>query len=102
MRMARREEVLEVKLWQEMPNPEQIWQDLPEELKALLPEDWQVRKGWLFDIWTLQNGISVVISAFVQAVRQAEIDTQKLCVVSAVSCLTPVYEALKCDCFRVH
>ena len=44
MRMARREEALEVKLWQEMPIPEQIWQDLPEELKALLPEDWQVRK----------------------------------------------------------
>jgi hypothetical protein len=78
MRMARREEALVVKLWQEMPSPEQIWQDLPEELKALLPEDWQVRKEWLFDIWTLQNGISVVISAFVQAVRQAEIDTQKL------------------------
>jgi len=65
MRMARREEALVVKLWQEMPNPEQIWQDLSEELKALLPEDWQVRKEWLFDIWTLQNGISVVISAFV-------------------------------------
>jgi hypothetical protein len=56
MRMVRREEALEVKLWQEMPSPEQIWQDLPEELKALLPEDWQVRKEWLFDIWTLQNG----------------------------------------------
>ena len=102
MRMARREETLEVKLLREMPSPEQIWQNLPEELKVLLPEDWKARKEWLFDIWALQNGISIVISAFVQAVRQAEIDTQKLCVVSAVGCLTPVYEALNCDCFRVH
>lgn len=102
MRMERREENLEVTIWQEPPTVEQIWQNLPDEIKALVPEEWQAQKEWLFNIWTLQNGISVVASAFVQAVRQAEIDTGKLCVISAVGCLVPIYEALKCDCFRVH
>lgn len=100
--MARREELLEVKLWHEPPSPGQIWQDLPETLKALLPRDWEAQKEWLFNLWALQNGISVAVNAFVQGVRQAEIDVQKLCVVSAVDCLVPIYEALKCDCFHVH
>jgi len=101
MRMVRREEPLEITIWQEPPEPEQIWRNLPDGIKALLPEEWKRRKEWLFNLWALQNGMSVVASAFVQAVRQAEIDNQKLCVISAVGCLVPIYELLKCDCFRV-
>jgi 2-oxoglutarate ferredoxin oxidoreductase subunit beta len=99
--MERREENLEVKIWQEQPTFEQIWRSFPEEMKALLPEEWQAQKERLFNLWTLQNGISVVASTFVQAVRQSGIDTEKLCVVSAVGCLVPIYEALRCNCFRV-
>ncbi|MGQ9462064.1 MAG: thiamine pyrophosphate-dependent enzyme [Candidatus Fervidibacter sp.] len=102
MRMERLEEPLDVKIWDEMPEPEEIWKDIPDELKVLAPQEWQGRKEWIFNTWTLQNGMSVIASAFAHAVRQAEIDTQKLCVVSSVGCLTPIYELLKCDCFRVH
>lgn len=101
MRMERREELVEITIWQEPPEPEQIWQNLPDDLKALLPEEWQARKEWLFNLWTLQNGMSVIASAFVQAVRQAEIETNKLCVISSVGDLRSIHEALKCDCFRV-
>lgn len=76
MRMERREEPLDVKIWDEMPEPEEIWKDIPDELKVLAPEEWQARKEWIFNTWTLQNGMSVIASAFVHAVQRAEIDTQ--------------------------
>ncbi len=101
MRMARRDERLTVTIWQDPPDMEQIWQDIPDEVMAWLPEEWQSQKEWLLNLWALQNGMSVVVSAFVQAVRQAEIDPKTLCVVSAVDCLLPIYETLRCDCFHV-
>ncbi len=102
MRMARRDERLTVQIWQEPPTAEQLWGAMPDEMKALLPEEWRARKEWLFSLWALENGMSVIVSAFVQAVRQAEIDPKTLCVVSAVDCLVPIYETLPCDCFHVH
>lgn len=93
MRMARElEEDLDTEHWSESA--------LDEALSALHPTEDLLRQDRLPHIWCPGCGIGVTMGALVAAIKEAEIDREKLCVVSGIGCSGRVSGYLDCDTFH--
>ena len=64
------------------------------------PAEWALRTERLPHIWCPGCGIGVSMGAFVQALKEAEIDRKHLSVVSGIGCTGRVAGYMKCDSFH--
>jgi len=64
------------------------------------PAEWALRTDRLPHIWCPGCGIGISMGTFVQALKDAEIDRQKLSVVSGIGCTGRVAGYMKCDSFH--
>ncbi|MCS7224275.1 MAG: thiamine pyrophosphate-dependent enzyme [Armatimonadetes bacterium] len=84
----------------EEPAEIEIWEEFPEELDLEHPTEWALRGDRLPHIWCSGCGIGAAVNAFVAALKQAEIDITKLCVVSGIGCTGRVAGYMNCDSFH--
>ncbi len=87
-------------VWTEHPLQVEVLETLGEELEFEHPAEWALRRDRLPHIWCSGCGIGTTVNAFVAALRQAEIDLDKLCVVSGIGCSGRVAGYIKCDAFH--
>jgi 2-oxoglutarate ferredoxin oxidoreductase subunit beta len=91
MRMARE--------WEEGPG-EGHWSGAELEEAMEHPTEQALRKDRLPHIWCPGCGIGTAMGAFVQALREAEIDVDRLSVVSGIGCSGRVSGYMDCDSFH--
>jgi 2-oxoglutarate ferredoxin oxidoreductase subunit beta len=84
----------------EEPVEVEIWETLPEELDLEHPTEWALRADRLPHIWCSGCGIGAAVNAFVAALRQAQVDMDKLCVVSGIGCTGRVAGYINADGFH--
>jgi 2-oxoglutarate ferredoxin oxidoreductase subunit beta len=90
MTMVRTEELVRV----EMPETEVV------EVVFEHPSEWALRRDRLPHIWCSGCGIGIAVNAFVAAIKQANIDLDKLCVVSGIGCSGRVAGYMNCNSFH--
>jgi len=64
------------------------------------PAEWALRTDRLPHIWCPGCGIGISLGCFIQALQEAEIDRQRLSVVSGIGCTGRVAGYMKCDSFH--
>lgn len=64
------------------------------------PVESGLRRERLPHIWCPGCGIGIAVSAFVRAVEEAEVDTERMAVVSGIGCSGRVAGYLQCDSFH--
>lgn len=74
---------------------------LAEELVFEHPTEWALRADRLPHIWCSGCGIGAAVNAFVAALKQANIDLDKLCVISGIGCTGRVAGYMDCNSFHV-
>lgn len=90
MTMVRTENLVSV----EMPETEVV------EVVFEHPSEWALRRDRLPHIWCSGCGIGIAVNAFVAAIKQANIDLDKLCVVSGIGCSGRVAGYMNCNSFH--
>lgn len=94
MQRVRMEEPVEVEIWEELP------EELPPEALVEHPTEWALRVDRLPHIWCSGCGIGAAVNAFVAALKQAQVDLNKLCVVSGIGCSGRVAGYMNADVFH--
>ncbi|MBI2237760.1 MAG: 2-oxoacid:ferredoxin oxidoreductase subunit beta [Actinobacteria bacterium] len=86
--------------YEEPPEPEGHW--TPDVLEDVLahPLEWALRADRLPHIWCAGCGIGTALAAFIEALREAEIDLKRLAVVSGIGCSGRVAGYVNCDSFH--
>lgn len=64
------------------------------------PADWALRRDRLPHIWCPGCGIGIALGCFIQALREAEVSLDRLCVVSGIGCTGRVAGYVQCDAFH--
>jgi 2-oxoglutarate ferredoxin oxidoreductase subunit beta len=64
------------------------------------PAEWALRTDRLPHIWCPGCGIGIGLGTFTQALKEAEVSLQNLCVVSGIGCTGRVAGYVKCDSFH--
>jgi len=64
------------------------------------PAEWAVRVDRIPHIWCSGCGIGIAMIAFIEALRELEIDLRKLCVVSGIGCTGRVAGYMNCNSFH--
>ncbi len=74
----------------------------PEMLEETLdhPSEWALRSDRLPHIWCPGCGIGTSVTCFLEAIKESDIDTQKLAVVSGIGCTGRVAGYVDCDSFH--
>src|SRR5574341_2294644 len=64
------------------------------------PAEWALRSDRLPHIWCPGCGIGIGLGTFTQALKEAEVSLDRLCVVSGIGCTGRVAGYVKCDSFH--
>lgn len=64
------------------------------------PAEWALRADRIPHIWCSGCGIGTAVIAFVEAIKEMEIDLTKLCVVSGIGCTGRVAGYINCNSFH--
>jgi 2-oxoglutarate/2-oxoacid ferredoxin oxidoreductase subunit beta len=86
--------------WEESFDQDEHWSDdnMTEALEH--PAEWALRTDRLPHIWCPGCGIGIGLGTFTQALKEAEVSLNNLCVVSGIGCTGRVAGYVKCDSFH--
>lgn len=86
--------------WEGFFNGDEHWTDEAIEQATEHPAEWALRVDRLPHIWCPGCGIGVGLGSFIQALKEASIGLERLCVVSGIGCTGRVAGYVKCDSFH--
>ncbi len=86
--------------WEGFFDGDAHWTDEVMEQTIEHPAEWALRVDRLPHIWCPGCGIGVGLGAFIQALKEASIGLERLCVVSGIGCTGRVAGYVKCDSFH--
>ena len=86
--------------WEGFFDGDEHWTDENMEQAIEHPAEWALRVDRLPHIWCPGCGIGVGLGGFIQALKEASIGLDRLCVVSGIGCTGRVAGYVKCDSFH--
>lgn len=86
--------------WEGFFNGDEHWTDDAMEQAIEHPAEWALRVDRLPHIWCPGCGIGVGLGTFIQALKEASLGLDRLCVVSGIGCTGRVAGYVKCDSFH--
>ena len=86
--------------WEGSFHGDEHWTDEVMEQALEHPADWALRVDRLPHIWCPVCGIGIGLGCFIQALKEAEVSLDRLCVVSGIGCTGRVAGYVKCDSFH--
>jgi 2-oxoglutarate ferredoxin oxidoreductase subunit beta len=86
--------------WERTFDPDEHWSDehLAEAVEH--PAEWALRTDRLPHIWCPGCGIGIGLGTFTQALKEAAVSLDRLCVVSGIGCTGRVAGYVECDSFH--
>jgi len=86
--------------WEGSFNGDEHWTDEVMAQALEHPAEWALRVDRLPHIWCPGCGIGIGLGCFVQALKEAQVGLDRLCVVSGIGCTGRVAGYMKCDSFH--
>jgi 2-oxoglutarate/2-oxoacid ferredoxin oxidoreductase subunit beta len=86
--------------WEGSFNGDEHWSDQTMEEALEHPAEWALRADRLPHIWCPGCGIGIGLGCFVQALKEAAVGLDRLCVVSGIGCTGRVAGYVNCDSFH--
>lgn len=86
--------------WEGRFNGDEHWTDEVMEQALEHPAEWALRVDRLPHIWCPGCGIGIGLGCFIQALKEASVGLDRLCVVSGIGCTGRVAGYVKCDSFH--
>ncbi len=86
--------------WEGAFNGDEHWSDETMEQALEHPAEWALRVDRLPHIWCPGCGIGIGLGCFIQALKEAEIERNRLSVVSGIGCTGRVAGYVKCDSYH--
>ncbi len=86
--------------WEGNFNGDEHWTDEVMEQALEHPAEWALRVDRLPHIWCPGCGIGIGLGCFIQALKEAAVGLDRLCVVSGIGCTGRVAGYVKCDSFH--
>ncbi len=86
--------------WEGPFNGDEHWSDEVMEQALEHPAAWALRVDRLPHIWCPGCGIGIGLGCFIQALKEAELGLDRLCLVSGIGCTGRVAGYVKCDSFH--
>jgi 2-oxoglutarate ferredoxin oxidoreductase subunit beta len=72
--------------WEAEVDGDEHWTPQTVEEALAHPAEWALRRDRLPHIWCPGCGIGIALGCFVQALQEARVDLDRLCVVSGIGC----------------
>jgi 2-oxoglutarate ferredoxin oxidoreductase subunit beta len=86
--------------WEAEVDGDEHWTPQTVEEALAHPAEWALRRDRLPHIWCPGCGIGIALGCFVQALQEARVDLDRLCVVSGIGCTGRVAGYVRCDSFH--